>query len=212
MIGSHDTFTYLEPVNPVYKLFKRWWKCQCKTIDEQYDAGVRFFDIRVAWYKNEWHVAHGLITFDLSFATIYDICLFMKEHCPDAIYRIVLERGNKTIEALFVAQIPDNALNEFPLLWRMDIKSMKEWKGLFYNNDIALYKKGYKFANVNTWEPPAHELHGTVTKSNLCSINLKEEAKKINSNIDFFKDSNKLKQMTDSKDELYFLDYCTNEC
>lgn len=212
MIGSHDTFTYLKPINPVFNLFKRWWKCQNKTIDEQYTFGIRFFDIRIVWHKNKWYMAHGLCTLDMHFDSITDICDYMYAACPDAIYRIVLERGNYTIQQLFSAQVPAYIDCKYPMLWRMDIKSTKQWNGVYYNNDFLLNKKlGYKFANVNTWESPSQELHGHITKDNWYKINLKKEAKKINPNLDFFKDKDKLKQMIESKDELYFLDYCTNE-
>ena len=50
-----------------------------------------------------------------------------------------------------------------------------------------------------------------MTKTVWIKSNLKKEAQKINNNLEFFKDSNKLQAMIDSKDELYFLDYCTNE-
>ena len=35
-------------------------KCQSKTIIEQYNYGVRLFDLRVRKYKDKWVFAHGL--------------------------------------------------------------------------------------------------------------------------------------------------------
>jgi hypothetical protein len=37
-------------------------KCQSKTLVEQYNAGVRLFDLRVRKYKGRWVFAHGLWT------------------------------------------------------------------------------------------------------------------------------------------------------
>lgn len=50
-LASHNSMTYL----PI----KKWWlkpfrfiaQCQNKTIEEQYQAGVRMFDIRIAFNK-----------------------------------------------------------------------------------------------------------------------------------------------------------------
>ena len=37
-------------------------KCQSKTLVEQYNAGVRLFDLRVRKHKGKWVFAHGLWT------------------------------------------------------------------------------------------------------------------------------------------------------
>lgn len=212
MIGSHDTFTYLKPTNPICNLFKRWWKCQCRTIDEQYEFGIKFFDIRVVWHRNRWYFAHGLVTLNfnyLKFKTLYQLCGYIEYWYPKAIYRLVLERGSEKVEKKFTKEV--KLLHGFKNLWRVDIKSHKTWNGEIYNQNEAFLKLGYKFAKVNTWEAPAYELHGCISKDNWNKVRLKKEAKNINSNLDFFKDSNKLEEMKNSKDELYFLDYCTNQ-
>lgn len=210
MIGSHDTFTYLEPSCKFHNLTKRWWRTQCKNIIEQYNFGVRFFDIRVCLTKNRWTLCHGIVNFKYSEKTLYNYCLFMKSYCPEAIYRIVLEKGDFVDRVIFIKEASD-LCNKFDNLWRIDIKSYKIWNGYICNNDPKLFDRGYKFTLVNTWEKPAYELHGYLTANNFYKINLKKEAQKINNNLEFFKDSNKLQAMIDSKDELYFLDYCTNE-
>lgn len=210
MIGSHDTFTYLSPINPIFNIFKRWWKCQTKTIDEQYKFGIRFFDIRVVWYKGNWHFAHGLVIFKgMQFIDITNLCAYIDYRYPEAIYRIVLERGSKKDIKRFHEDL--KYVSKFKGLWRADIKSTNRWLGIIYNTNINLYKIGYAFAKVNPWEFPSHELHGYIDKSNWYKINLKKEAKQINSKLDFFNDKNKLKQIVENKDELYFIDYCTNE-
>ncbi len=205
MIGSHDTFTYLNPSCKFHNLTKRWWKTQCKTITEQYTAGVRMFDIRVCLKNDKWTYCHGLVDFNEGERTLIDICLYMKEFCPEAIYRIVLEKGNKYDKIAFKIEGYD-LCKKFPNLWRVDIKSSGKWNGAVDNNNNSLYDRGYLFAKGEIWEPPyAHEWHGFVTKENFLSINLKKEAKAINSQIIF--DGDKMK----SKETLYFIDYCTNE-
>lgn len=211
MIGSHDTFTCLKPVNPLFKLFGRWWKCQRKGIAEQYNAGIRFFDIRVCCKNHIWWACHGAVRLNKSFCCLWDICNHMLMFYPDAIYRIVLEKGDKVTEEMFKAEAK-GLCNIYDNLWRVDIKSSRNWMGAIENNNQNLYDRGYKFALCNTWDKPlAYELHGKITKDNWYKVNLRKEARRINSQLGFFNDSVKLKQMMESKDVLYFLDYCTNE-
>ena len=210
MIGSHDTFTYLKPCNPIYKLSSRWWRTQCKSIDEQYAFGVRFFDIRVCRDGNKWRLCHGVVNLKMTFPTIKDICNFMDMKCPVAIYRIVLEKGNYKDERIFINEV-QGLCNKFTGLWRVDIKASKVWTGEVDDNNISLFKKGYLFALSNVWEEPVHELHGFVTTSNFYKVNLRKEAMKINGSLTFFDNKASLKEMIDDKVNLYFIDYCTNE-
>lgn len=217
MIGSHDTFTYLKSSSWVYNHCTKLWRTQCKSIEEQYAFGIRFFDIRVYRDGTKWRVCHGDANFKLTFPSLKAICEMMSSKCPEAIYRIVLEKGDDPTRFIKEATSPLRRIPKATLcnlhenLWRVDIKSTKTWLGSVCNNNNELYSRGYKFALVNTWTPPANELHGNVTTSNFYKINLKKEAQKINGNLEFFKDPEKLKAMIASKDELYFLDYCTNQ-
>lgn len=210
MIGSHNSLTYAAPLNPLMYLFKQWWKCECRSIQYQYDFGVRFFDIRVVYYNGKWYGAHGLATLKVHFDHIKDICNYMSTTCPDAIYRIVLERGNDDIQALFRMASQD-LCKEYPNCWRIDIKSTQNWKGNVANNNDNLYKRGYEFALVNTWELPSHQLHAQVTKDNWYKINIRKEAKKTNSQLQFYKNDGQFIDMCDNKKELYFLDYPTEK-
>lgn len=216
MIGSHNTFTYLESAIPLFNLCKRWWKCQTKPLLWQYAYGIRFFDIRVCRDKGLWKLCHGLVdlkddsTMFTKIISLEDICKAMAKMCPEAIYRIVLEKGNSTDEMIFIMETC-NLCKQYPNLWRLDIKNDQIWNGKYGNNNQLLYDKGYKFAKVNTWEEPSHELRGNITKDNWYKTSLKGEAKTINSNLDFFKDNYRLEQMIASKEELYLLDFCTDE-
>lgn len=210
MIGSHDTFTYLKSTSCIYNHATKWWRTQCKSIDEQYAFGVRFFDIRVCRDKDKWRLCHGAANLKMTFSNIKYICDFMDMKCPTALYRIILEKGDYKDERKFIDEA-QGLCSKYTNLWRVDIKSSKVWMGEVDNNNEKLYKMGYKFALVNTWEEPAYELHGNVTTSNFYKTNLKKEVQKINGRLEFFKDKQKLKDMIDSKDKLYFLDYCTNQ-
>lgn len=240
MIGSHDTYTFEKPILSAYKASEKLWKTQCVDVDAQYKAGVRMFDIRVARTLNgKWVACHGLVDFHKHWDHLSDICEEYKRKYPDAIYRIVLERGTKLAEKRFKKQAK-GLCSRYPNLWRLDIKRSKNWMGAVGNNNQKLYDRGYKFALVNTWEPPAYEIHGTFSFKNLFKTNLKESAKAINQakvfierSIDETKDVSQPMLLAKSpadpfiphtdipqsasithpsnKDTLYLIDYCTNQ-
>lgn len=203
MIGSHDTFTYLDSSNCLMNKLTRYWRTQCKTIEAQYAFGVRMFDIRVVRDNNKWRAAHGMAKLKKSWRSLHAICAYMENKFPEAIYRLVFERGNQ--EEVFRKQAT-GLCKEFPNLWRVDIKSTKNWMGAVENNNDSLYERGYLFAKVNTWEPPSCEPNAQLTIKNFYKFNMKKEDKKLHET--FF---NGLKEVLASKENLYFLDYCTNE-
>lgn len=65
ILASHNSWSYLPP--------KKWWmrpfsfvaKCQSKNIREQYEAGVRLFDLRIRFDEYDNLIpAHGLMEYD----------------------------------------------------------------------------------------------------------------------------------------------------
>ena len=102
-LGSHNTMTYLKP--------RKWWqwfgrfiaKCQKLPIEEQYEKGARWFDIRISIpMKNGEHTepifSHGLV--DYKGKTPAEVFKFLGEH-KDTYCRIVLEKGGEKEEDLF---------------------------------------------------------------------------------------------------------------
>lgn len=65
MIGTHNSISYLKPVHWYQRLIKPWYQCQNLTLEEQYTQGVRYFDIRVDWINDSWHLVHNHIDFGL---------------------------------------------------------------------------------------------------------------------------------------------------
>lgn len=79
--GSHDTGTYnltdylielpdyiVELVEladeldiPVIEIFKAWAKTQDKNYTEQFEAGIRYMDIRVCYDLGQWRNHHGCV-------------------------------------------------------------------------------------------------------------------------------------------------------
>lgn len=91
--GSHDSFAnYFKsyshndlnlPIifNPI---IKRWAKTQNKTITEQLNLGIRYFDIRVEEYKNVFYCVHSLLSHTL-YDVLNEILLFIKNNPTEKI-------------------------------------------------------------------------------------------------------------------------------
>lgn len=66
-LASHNSWSYLPPMKWWMRPFSFVAKCQSKNIRQQYEAGVRLFDLRVRFDKDGALVlAHGLAEYDAS--------------------------------------------------------------------------------------------------------------------------------------------------
>lgn len=187
-------------------LFRRWWKCQSATLDEQYAAGVRVFDFRVCLVSGRWRFAHGLATLRFpekpkGFGSLQELVDRVSEKYPDAMFRLVLERGGKKAVRRFKDEAAGLSLEEKCNLWTVDVKSEKTWNGAVLNRAAVLAERGYGFAKHKTWEAPNRELHGYIDFGNWDDIDLRKEAERINSAVDF-------SEAKSRKDALWLLDYC----
>lgn len=189
MIGSHDSFTYLTPSNKWINLIRRFWRCQDKSITEQYKLGVRFFDIRV--FRDEvdgkkvWRVAHGPAELTRIFISIRAICNYFTVTLKDCKFRIWLEKGS------------DEDWEEFkheaePLIDEFDgfIQSYRK-----SNYELLFQKKTYPVIDYYAckMEKVSNLLKGLYTNP------IKSWAKKHNPEI--------TQEMIDDPDTCYLMDY-----
>lgn len=195
MIGSHNTFTYLSPVNKFYNLFKWLWRCQDYCPDIQYLYGVKYFDIRV--YQEDdfsWRVAHGKVNLTKSFKAIVDIIEMLRKQYPNAICRIILEKGDyiefsKQVTALIASN------DYFPILQQYvhQVIIKKNWICFFNNTSMNLEVKDYTYTPIlsgkSFWYNLTHFKFNTI----------KHYAKKHNPKI--------TKEMIEDKHTVYFMDY-----
>lgn len=222
MIGSHNTFTFLPAKKQIFNQFSRYWKCQCANLQEQLRFGVRILDLRLRYVgmgdESGLYIAcHGIVDLD-SIAPLWywvyfvNNCRKIYANTADVLLRIVLERGSRLDKERFIEEAKKVMKETGCFVWRFDIRSRGDWKGLEEcNNNDYYYDKGYKFAKGTTWGAPAHELHGYVSVKNWYKVSLKDEAKRINAALPFFQDNDKLQEMIEDKTTLYFLDYATNQ-
>jgi hypothetical protein len=62
-LASHNSWSFNKPAKWYMKPFQFIAKCQSKNIKEQYNAGVRLFDLRVRFVKKHPYLYHGTMCF-----------------------------------------------------------------------------------------------------------------------------------------------------
>lgn len=149
MIGSHNSFTFKKSTRRLFNAFKCFWRCQDKTIQEQYNAGVRFFDLRV-YHKSShaWGIAHGLVNLYGGFGTVEAILYYMHGQFPDAHFRLILEKGSDNDEEEFKDQVADavTAFDCHTKLYEAIIKS--GWKIVYHNPAKEFIIKDYCYTPI----------------------------------------------------------------
>lgn len=106
MIGTHDSFTGITPKYKIFKLFSWLWRTQTMSPTQQYLSGVRYFDIRIRYSKNDdWRFCHGLVEFNQEQALDNYMNLYYAE---GVVRRLILERGNKEDREKFRNYIKSN--------------------------------------------------------------------------------------------------------
>ena len=86
-IATHDSATGEKSKNFIHSLGKIFAQTQTKTIKEQYEAGVRYFDFRI---DKDLVLCHGLWKAN---KTLTDVLFEMKNYVKDKVYvRVIIER------------------------------------------------------------------------------------------------------------------------
>lgn len=98
MLGSHNSITGY-PCPWYLRVFNIFAKCQSKTIAEQLDAGVRFFDLRVkAKADGSCRFAHGIVSYHANglYSAVYELMDYMAHHAGETVYyRVMLEYNSE---------------------------------------------------------------------------------------------------------------------
>lgn len=146
ILGSHNSMSYLKP--------RHWWcypirfaaKCQDKTIQEQYKAGARVFDLRVGFDKDGTpFFAHGLISFK---GDVYQILDYLNS-LEDKIYVRILNERDKNYETFIKFCIKVQL--KYSHIMFIGGQNKKDWKQLFeFNHSLSFIDK------YSSWNNDTH--------------------------------------------------------
>lgn len=166
ILGSHNSMTYLKP--------RKWWmriglfmaKCQNLKLEEQYQSGVRWFDIRISFPKDrngnriDPVFSHGIMDFKgLSVSCVLE---FLNSK-PDAYCRLVLEKGGNSERELFKFFVL-HWLKVYPNLKVTQIARKGEWVNLLEPNASAPYGIKDAYASANGFYPRYSSWPGILKK------------------------------------------------
>lgn len=132
-LGSHNSMTYLKP---------QWWlrplawigRCQSLSIKQQFDAGARWFDLRIAFDNKGFpFFAHGLMSY--KGVPVNDVLKTLDALSSDCVgekvyIRILNERDSNYSKILFRAFCA-NVIKEYPNLVFTGGQNKKDWKLIY---------------------------------------------------------------------------------
>lgn len=148
MIGTHNSYTFLPAKKHWLEWFSFLWRTQVKSIEQQREVGVAYFDIRVRYDKDisMWRVCHGIVDFNRVFGSLESIAGAFS----DKKIRLILERGDKDDESLFTSEVKV-LIDNYSGLSFSCIK--KGWKVL-YNKDPHIFDYTYTpwLSGVSFWD------------------------------------------------------------
>lgn len=152
-LASHNSLTYLKPKYWFMCLFQWLYRCQSKTIDEQYAAGVRYFDFRISFDRQGMaHFRHGLVVFKASEKDIHKILENLNTH-KDVVVRFVLEWSSSIEDKYLFITLCKEVQEAY--------KNIKFTSGEYIKTKEILYDFGTQIKN------PVHERYSSVVGSKL---------------------------------------------
>lgn len=123
--------TYLPAANRRWEILAPWWRCQDKTLEQQIEAGVRWFDLRIIRHGDRWHWAHGLV--DLGEADVFHALDTIGE-CGGSC-RLLLERGDDIDEDVFYRKFcAAQTLIDYPQI--QSVIAKKRWVVYFLRINV----------------------------------------------------------------------------
>lgn len=164
ILGSHNTMTYLKP--------RKWWmwfgkfiaKCQKLDYKQQYESGVRWFDLRISFPKdkngNHEHpvFSHGLM--DYKGSTPEEVLEYLNTK-NDVYCRIVLEKGGEFELDLFKFYVLQ-WMNTYSNLNVTQIAKKGQWVNILEPNSKNPSGLNDKYASANGYYPQYQNWPGVL--------------------------------------------------
>lgn len=152
IIGSHNSWSYLKPLHWWMYPFRFMAKCQSKSIKEQYNAGVRCFDLRIKFKEGNLYLAHGFMIYKYNYVDLSLDLQWLNDRPDEVCIRILHEVRNEseyTNEAVFGFR---SVCNQLPSLF----PNLKFWCG----RNLYNWEEDYEFS----FKPSCEEKYSSVCK------------------------------------------------
>ena len=151
-IGTHNSATGEKGSGLLSWLVTPFAKCQSKTIEEQYNAGSRVFDLRVKFIKNKGlKFAHGIW---YSSVDIHNILTFLNDKKCYVLMTYEGSFGKNFTEKDYLHSIEDIKYRFKDIRW-LDISVKRgyegKWQTLVASNHNLPIKQGFVALDGSSW-------------------------------------------------------------
>lgn len=156
ILGSHNSWTFVKPLKWWMRILNFTAKCQDKNIIEQYEAGVRCFDLRLLPSTDSFYneLTHNRIRYKYRHYKLYDDLHYLNDK-KDCYIRILFDARNKE-------QSTDYGKDKFTLYCRCLEANFTDIK-FFGGNSLYDGETLYKF---KTPTPTIEGAYGSARKPN----------------------------------------------
>lgn len=153
MIATHDSITGEKPKNIWAYLGYPFAKTQCKTIKEQFEQGVRMFDLRCAYDTNGVLVMkHGLARFGGTLKETLELLYSLADIRGEMVYVLVTYEGKLGNVRQFLGNVVSivGMYNNVIQLMTVNVK-LPTWNEVYRNKDCkAQFTQDY--AKIVGWK------------------------------------------------------------
>lgn len=148
ILGSHNSWSFLPP--------RKWWqkalaftaRCQRKSIQEQYELGVRCFDLRIRIIDYKYHIVHN--SFDYGLLTEHTMDLVWLNRHTDVCIRILHDVREKK----YHSEIEVDAFRRLCKDLEKTLTNIKWWCG----RNLYNWEEDFVF----DYKPVCHEFYSSV--------------------------------------------------
>lgn len=150
IIGTHNSLTYAKPTKWYGKILNFTSKCQNLSIEEQFNLGVRLFDIRIVNCNINKYTKHGLIEYDITPKEAIDMLNKLAENTKINIFIYInseskLETQNQIQEFSTLLKELENDTCEYITICGGYTKP--GWKKVVDCTNPVIYEKHWEFLN-----------------------------------------------------------------
>jgi hypothetical protein len=176
MLATHDSLSGYPVKFWFLKPFFFFARCQNKTLEEQYAAGARSFDLRFAKFRGTWYAAHGAMLYKITIPEVIGTLMTFREPvffrvlCEDTFYR---KSEAAELASLIEREVSRPAVND-RCVHPLYVQSKRTWKmatRFSTNREFADYPvcwdKYYTPAGMAKAVKELYELRTSDDKKNL---------------------------------------------
>jgi len=142
-LASHNSWSYARPKYWYMYPFRFMARCQKHSIINQWNAGVRMFDLRLFFSKDGLLIRHGILSFDISVEKLLADLQFLNDKGKqEPVYvRVLLEQNHKVKSQEYqeekfteFCEMIDRTFNK---IYFLEGRRKYDWKQLYNSHFIT---------------------------------------------------------------------------